>query len=253
MNIVDKVKKQKIKPDVLLLNGPVTEKKTVIVEEVTNFEDKLDSFGIKNVTKKAIEKVRYNNAEIQEKNEKSQRAFAMKQALSMLTELFFPFVVVNYNVLNDICNEYNLIISSLSFYDKAIEEENINELESFKSHLGTIAENMTERVTFPKANNFMFDKNSKHEAIMDVNLANYFNIVAPLSHFDFKGKSIVKIGNEAKPVETKKDMPELKSPRPEPLDPIIIAPFNFGGKVYGVVVTAWDKVADDSRIRTLIK
>jgi hypothetical protein len=40
---------------------------------------------------------------------------------------------------------------------------------------------------------------------------------------------------------------KVNKPKPQ-LDPIVFIPLRFMGKLYCIVVTAWDKVADDSRI-----
>jgi hypothetical protein len=237
-----------LKKEVLLL-----EKDNVVVasipDEVEELATKYDDFGINNSTVAFINKSR---SDIATKTVKNQQARIKEEGLQLLIGLMFPFKIIPYKVMHEVANDYNLVISNLSYYNMPIAEENVEELQVFKELMAEKRDHF-QRLCFPKGSKFMFAERV-FDSVEEINFANYFNIVAPKSHFDFKGDNVLQIGREIKKHEKSPTFePNLKFHVPEPTDPIIVAPFVFLGKTYGFVVTAWDEVADDRRIRSMIK
>lgn len=237
-----------LKSESLLLEKD-TVKIAEIPAEVEKLASKLGDFGIRNSTVSYIDKSRNT---IASETMKSQQKKVKQDGLQMLMNLMFPFTIIPYKIIHEIANEYNLIISSLSYYNKPINLENVEELQVFKDLIAK-KRNSFGRVRFPVGSEFSF-ANDCYNSVVEIDFTNYFNIVAPRSHFDFKGDNILQIGREVKAHEKCPGFqPRIKFNIPEPTDPIIVAPFEFLGKLYGFVVTAWDEVADDRRIRAMIK
>lgn len=232
-----------------LLIGTNIPKITEIPDEIKILSDKYDDFGIRNSTSKFIKKTDSN---IRIEIKKQQQNKVESEGLQLLMNLFFPFKIIPYKTINNVASDYNLVIAPLSYYDKPIDEENIQDLQNFKDLIAAKINNLN-KVRFPKGNKFSFSGNCfTNEYNLD--FTNYFNIVAPKSHFDFRGHNTLQIGSEIKRHEKKPGFKfNLKVNIPEPKDPIIIAPFIFLDKLYSFVVTAWDEVANDRRIRSMIK
>ena len=236
-----------IKAKVLLLEKN-TEEISKIPEEVNKLASKFEDFGIGNSTATLIKEAKQKRSD---KAEERQRTIVKDSGLQLLIEMFFPFKIISFKTIHEVAGDYNLIYSSLSYYNKPIAFENLEDLQIFKDLMVENKEKLS-GISFPKGSSFSFD-NSKNGDVYDIDFTNYFNIVAPKSHFDFKGDNTLQIGREIKRFEKAPGFKfKFKVSIPEPKDPIIVAPFDFLGKAYGFVVTAWDEVADDRRIRQMI-
>ena len=247
--IQGEISKGVIKPETLLLGESGPEIKTV-GEEVEVIKSKLDDFGINNKTSKYIKE---KKKEYQKVNEQLGSDTLRNQILDVFIKMMYPFKIVSYKTIHEVALDHNLVISSLSFYNEAIDDENLEELQIFKDLLCENHEDISSKIKFPNGNSFTFDVDNVKK-LKHVDFSNYFNIVAPKSHFDFGDTNIKRIGQEIKSYEKKPGFSyEFKYYVPEPKDPVIIAPFRFLGELYCFIVTAWDEVADDTRIRQLIK
>lgn len=243
--IVDKLKDNSVEKNLMLIGEP----SKVIPTEVISIREKYRDFGINNSTKRAIDKV---DSEILNKKKEFQQNKIKVDALNLLSKLFFPYKIVDYKTIDEIAKEYNLRTSALHYYDKPVADENVEELQTFKELFKRNIGAFNNEFSFPINHHFMFDTYMiKWHNPLNVDFTEYFNIMAPLSHFNFHGQNTVQIGNEIKRCNV--DKPKFKYTAKlnfaEPSDPIILAPFIFMNKVYAFVVTAWDKKADDLRIR----
>ena len=243
MKIVEQLQKEEVKVKTLAL--PVHKE---VPEEVVKIKSEyLDKFGINNTTSKYInsQKQKMKNDE-----EKAKKEFANNEVLKVLIESFGMYKIVSYKVMDDIAREHNLFMSGLKRYDKAIPVENLEELNGFSEYLFNIDKNITEKLSTPTHANFIFEPS--HKPLQVTGLDNMFFIMAPKSHFKMKkadgvvGREIGHIGDKPK------FKYEFKVNKPEPIDPIIFLPIKIFDKVMCVVITAWDKVADDLRIRQMI-
>lgn len=242
MNPIEKVKKQK------LINAPLAIESKKIDEEVQQYKDKLKDYGINNSTRKKIDEGFKNQEEIK-------KEIGEKSALNILIEAFAPFSIVTYKTLDEVCNDHKLVISSIGNYDKAIPDENIEDIDSFFTKLKTVEHSTLNKIRVIKNNYFSFSEGGYSEGCL-VNKYNLigsdemFKIAAPKNHFVIP-KNHIKIGNEYSSINESKPKfsYEFKFNRPNfELDPIVFVPIKFMNKVFCVIVTAWDKVADDSRI-----
>lgn len=250
MTLIKKLEKKAIKREVLALPA-----KEEVPTEVQDYKQKYQDFGINNSTIREITK---KENKIETTRFEQKRKVIASQVLNLIIDSLFPYKIIRYSILNDIVKDYKLIMSSLSYYDRAIEEENIEELETLQALLSKKFDDF-QRLgqAFPRGDKFSFDDTSA-VGLGSLHFNNYFNIAAPLNHFNFRGDNVLKIGNEIKAF---RERPKLiynfkvnKMTLPFD-DPIIYAPFFIDRdsvkELYCIIVTAWDKVADDSRIRTL--
>lgn len=245
MNPVEKVKSFSLKDEPLLL----TEK--TIDPEVQEYKNKLASYGIKNKTVKKIEDSFKKEAE-------TKKEIAKQSATNELIRAFAPFKLIEYKTLDEVCKEHGLVIASLAHYDKAIPDENVLELDNFMEALSQMREDITSNIYVRKNTYFTFSASrdcnvhllNKKYPELSATSDRMFKIAAPKKHFNIP-KGHIKIGNEYSRADYKKPgfkyTPEFNLPSFE-IDPIIFMPISFGSKLFCVIVTAWDKVADDSRI-----
>ena len=247
MNALQEVKQKELKSKKLLSNS----KK--IDSEVYSYKEKLSKYGIKNKTAKSIDNV------INKINEEKENV-GKKEAINILINTFSPFSIVEYKTLNEVCNDHKLSISSISNYDKAIPDENVEDMDSFieklkgmdNSVLSKVKASVNYRFTFDKTRNYFYFKRNTDWNYYDrpIETEEMFKIAAPKSHFDIP-KNHTKIGNEyhSLGIDKPKFKYEFKLSKPTfELDPIVFIPISFLNKIYCVIVTAWDKEADDSRI-----
>lgn len=240
--IVNKLKEQKV--NTLLLEQGIAKEEAPISKDIKTYKQKLEDFGINNATHS---KIKERIAIIDQNNREVKKQVAKVLSLQALTGAFFPYAVIEYKTLHQVCQDYNLFISSLSFYNKAIEETNIDELQTFKDKLADSVDSF-KGILFPRSRQFSFEEDRATQ-LTHVDFSNTFNIAAPKSHFDFRGEPTLQIGREIKPFELGPKLNyKFKVNMPEPKDPIIFMPFFLLEKLYCVIVTAWDKEADDKRI-----
>lgn len=231
-----------------LLAIPSKELKT----EVKGVDKKFEDFGINNETSRRIREKKLN---LDKEREEVRTKVAQQSVMNLLIQLFMPFKIISYNTLVKVAKDHNLYLSSLSFYNKPIAVENLEELQIFKEKMHSNIENLSRlKQNFPQGNYFSFDYDNL-TSVAYIDFKNYFNVAAPLTHFKFVDKwdrpvNVKKIGREIKKFEkTPKFTYKAKlNPGKIVMDPIIYAPFFYLGKLYAFVVTAWDEVADDSRI-----
>ena len=234
-----------LKPKLLAL----PEKKE-IPDEIEDIHQKYQDFGINNSTAKAIAE---KKKELERKNILQKEDHTFQSTLSTLISMFNPYKVLDYQTVHNICSDYDLIISSLSAYEKPIALENIEELQSFKTLMGKYGKELSHLGDiFPRATDFSFDRKGEKRSIDFLDFSNYFLIAAPSSHFNFPKKQYMyRVGNEVKPWNKPpafRYTPKIHVPTFQK-DPIVLAPFMLKSKVYFAIVTAWDKEADDFRIR----
>lgn len=236
-----KEKLKEIKVDTLLLvNG---EK----IKKVEKFkEDLLDKFGIKNQTSEYLE----------EKLKENKTNCAINLIKDNLIKTFGIYKVVEYKDMDQICKEYNLYMTSLSNYSKVIPEENLIELNDFTDNLKNFDKNTLDKLYTYKKGSFLFDfeMNRLHnKPISKADFSDMFYIMCPKSHIK-KSKNNFSIGREINNlrVDKPKFTYKFELNLPEPKDPIIFLPFKILDSVFCVIVTAWDKVADDLRIRQMV-
>lgn len=216
--------------------------------EVSEYKDKLNRFGIKNSTSKKLD-------EGIEKVEKVKEESLRQQALNILIKAFTPFNIVSYGILDQVCVDHELVIASIKNYDRPIPDENLSEMSNFMHMLGMLDRGVAERISVLRNDYFTFanSRDSRH-AIRHVDTKRMFKVAAPLDHFEMDD-NYEKVGNEFGSLGYKKPKftytPKLHEPKPQ-LDPIVFMPILFMEKTFCVVVTAWDKVADDSRILSKI-
>lgn len=244
MTIVKDLLKKEIAPKTLLLQ----EKKT-LPEEVKEIKrKKLDKFGIRNET---VEHIEEKKKLFEEFNTKNKKEVAKNELTKALLSAFGSFKIVKYKDMDAIAKQYNLFMTGLSKYRKAIPEENLDELDIFTQLLAEKSKTL-ENLRFNIDNeNFIFDNNYSF-SLESLEFSRAFYIMAPKSHLR-KEKTDQFIGRELNHVGT---IPafnyEFTVNRSEPKDPIIFLPFKAFDEIFCVVITAWDKVADDLRIRQLI-
>lgn len=246
MNPIEKIQERKLKQGAKLLT-PRT-----VNNEVQEYKDRLQSYGVKNKTVKQI------NKSLSEIN-KEKEDIGKQAALDILIKEFSPFSVVEYKTLNDVCKDHKLVISSIGNYEKAIPDENIEEIDIFVDRLKEMDKKVLSKVTACKNESFTFDDNkylrvtSYNEWQDLIGTEMMFKIAAPKSHFSLP-KDHIRIGNEYHSIGKIPKFtytPKFNKPNFE-LDPIVFMSISFLNKIYCVIITAWDKEADDSRILSKI-
>lgn len=242
-----------------------------VTEEVQQERDKLADFGIRNKSYKYL-KQRISEEKKSEEGLKAHNAET--SVLHSLSEKLFPFRIVSYNVMHEIAVENGFIIAPLFLYNEAIPDVSIEELSTFKERFSEFANGrgytkFQEYVTFHTNDFFSFITDTSFERqdypslhtfyryYSDIDFKSFFKILAPADHFEIP-KGYIRVGNEVnyaivkKPKLNLSDIKLAEFPVPKFEDPVIFPTFRFSNKVYCIVVTAWDKIADDSRIRSLI-
>jgi hypothetical protein len=243
MNIIEELKSKSAKPEVLLLaNHKDTKQVKALLEE------RYDKFGIRNTTvnylKEQVSKA--NTDKLEEK-----KKVAQNEMVKLLINTFGVYKVIEYKELDAVAKRHNLHISALSNYNKAIPDENIEELDGFTEYLKTLNESFLKEIRICKNNDFSFE-NSNRNQIHNMGFDEMFYIMAPKSHLNIDSNSVV-IGREISNVKNKPAFSyEFKVNKPEPIDPIIYMVVKMFEKTFAVVITAWDKVADDTAIRQMI-
>lgn len=272
--LLEKIEKEKVTNTQLLLPTAPSKITEEVEKEISKFED----FGIKN---KSYDYLAEKTNEIKKEESDLVKNNAKAKVLQELSKILFPFNIVSYSTMDQIARNYGFIIAPLNWYKEAIPDENLEELSIFKDKFKDLVleeekqkeeqswklkpKNLSTFIKFFKSYSFNFlnDFSSRKacdnlfEEIEDVDFSGVFNILAPADHFEIK-KNTLRIGNEIKPSQIKKpkfawdNLKVASFPRPTITDPIIFPSFTFNNNTYCIVVTAWDKVADDSRIRSLI-
>ena len=240
MNIIEELKSKEVKPKVLALK----EHKS-IDQALETVEKKFNKFGINNVTKKHLEK---GIDKVKSDKNKDRKLVAENELEKALINTFGMYKVISYKNLNDVAKDHNLHISGLNIYNKAIPEENIEELDNFTEYLKTIN---PDNISIATNNNYSFSNINK-TFLRNVSFDKMFFIVAPKSHLNIT-KFHTQIGREFSDNINKPSFTfNFKLNKPEPIDPIIFMVVKAFNKAYCVMVTAWDKVADDTRIRQMV-
>ena len=247
MNPIKEIENKKLNSTLKLTNGEEIKK---VSKEVKDYNQKLKDYGIQNKTRKTIEK-----KEQEIKNNKLKQG--EKQALNILIKEFAPTSIVTYKTLDKICEDYNLVISSISNYDKAIPDENIEDIDAFFTRLKKVDHELLKQVKAKQNHKFTFDNKGWREFISVWNPVissnEMFKIAAPKNHFKFN-ENEEKIGNEIAYLNSPKFnwKPKLNTIKSLQLDPIVFLPIKFLNQIFCIIVTAWDKEADDSRILSKI-
>lgn len=248
MNPIKEIQDKKLNSTLKLTTG---EKIKEVKKEVKDYKQKLQDYGIKNKTRKTIE-----NKEQEIRNQKIKQG--EKQALNILIKEFAPTSIVTYKTLNQICEDYKLVISSISNYNKAIPDENIEDIDAFFTRLKKIDQKLLKQLKAKQNFKFTFDDEGWKEFISEwnpiISSDEMFKIAAPKTHFKFD-ENYEKIGNEIAYLNSPKLKwkPKLNTIKSVQLDPIVFLPIKFLNKVFCIIITAWDKEADDSRILSKIK
>lgn len=251
MNAIEELKNKKLKEENIKIV-----KETVVDNDVINYKKRLDTYGIRNKTKRKI--VESLNKINNTKNKNSE-----KENINFLINTFKPFNVIKYKDLDGVCKDHNLIISSISNYDKAIPDSNLEEMDIFVDRLKEMDKKTIRSLHVCPNNKFSFDFENSYTHLFGndgyyhnksiIRHNEMFKIAAPNTHFDIP-KTYNKIGRECHFLGKKPKFvykPTLNKPNFE-LDPIVFVPIMFLEKIYCVIVTAWDEVADDSRILSKI-
>lgn len=242
--ILEQLVEKEIAPKVLMI-----ETKKEISAEVTDIkENLLDKFGIQNETAQFIEEKKKMFKSL---NAKTEEEVAQNALISALLRTFGSYKIVEYKAMHEIAEDHNLFMTGLNLYKKAIPEENLQDLAIFSDYLASKVREIG-RLKFIESNRqFIFESGTTTD-IYKLELSQAFYIMAPKSHL-MRPKNTGFIGRELGPVPAKPAFKyEFKIHRPEPVDPIIFLPIKAFNKIFCVVITAWDKVADDLRIRQLI-
>lgn len=244
--IADELKEMKEVPKVLALP-----EKTKVPQEIKDIKNKyFDKYGINNTTAQFINK---KKAEIKSKNTEDQKVFVENEILKNITSSFGIYTVVTYKSMDEIAKQYNLYMSGLFRYLKPIPENNLEELDGFTEYFKTIDADVLLKLGTWLNRDFIFDPRKGNNSVDTLPFDQMFYIMAPKSHLDVSDDDLV-IGREISKSEQSKPTfsYEFKVNTPEPKDPIIFFPFQILNTIYCVVITAWDEVADDLRIRKLI-
>lgn len=244
MNPVQKIKKQ------IITHAPLLLENKEVPEEVIEYKERLQSYGISNTTVKKI------NTTIQEKKDKEVEN-VKQQAINFLIDNFMPFNIVTYKTLDKVCKDHKLVIAGLNHYDKAIPDDNIEELDIFVDRLKNMDRPLCSKISVISNKYFTFANGRYSHSPLFSNIPEHcattdemFKIAAPKNHFKIP-RGHERIGNEysSTGVAKPKFNYTFKFHAPSfELDPIIFMPISFAGKIFCVIVTAWDQVADDSRI-----
>tara|TARA_R110000822_G_scaffold73853_7_gene177592 strand:+ start:150 stop:884 length:735 start_codon:yes stop_codon:yes gene_type:complete len=244
MSIVEDLYKKVLEPKLVALPP-----KQEIPEEISNLkENYFDKFGIHNDTSAYIN-TKLNN--IKSSRTEAKKEFANNEVLKNITDAFKMYKIVDYKQMDSIAKDHNLYMTGLFQYKKAIPELNLEELNDFTSFLKDIDPNVLKSLYVIRNGDFIFNW-SNTCSIEQRDLSNLFFIMAPKSHLKVSKECKI-IGREISHLgEMPKFKYEFKVNRPEPVDPIIFVPFKILDTIYCVIVTAWDKVADDLRIRQMI-
>ena len=268
--VLKDIQENRIDKRVKLLANKKSKITQKVIKEVNRFED----FGIENSTyqylKNKISEDEVGMKEIQLHN-------ATSKTLYYIGQQFFPFAVIEYKTMHEIATDYGFVICPLSWYKKAIPEENIKELYTFKDKFMNITvennkydnESLDNIIKFLSCKYFSFMKpgfevpkgnyfkelNNFWSRMSLVDFTKCFNILAPQDHFKIP-KEALKVGNEIKIPDVERGKFKTNNiGLVKPIfdnDPVIFLNFNFMRKVYCIIVTSWDKIADDSRIRSII-
>lgn len=234
--INQKLEQKQIKVS-LLLEKPIPAEAKEIKKNL------FDKFGIKNETSEFL-----NKKILEEK-----RATGKSLIENKIQDLFFLNKVIVYKDIHKIAQDHNLFITGLHKYKKVIPEENLKELNDFTEFLKERKHNdVLQSLGFIRNNSFAFEQRTS--SINNLGFDEMFFVIAPKSHL-IKSKKDITIGHEISSghgVTIPEFKLDIKYNKPEPLDPIIGLFFSIANQVYFVVVTAWDKVADDIRIRQLV-
>lgn len=242
MKAIETVKKKALAFTPLLLESKQ------IDPEVKEYKNKLRNFGIKNSTSKKLDEGIQKVEQVKEESLK-------KQALNILIKAFAPFSIVSYGTLDQVCLDHELVMANVRNYDRPVPDENLLDMDNFMEMLGMLERDVSDKVTVLRNNYFTFaNHRDSGQSLRSVDTTKMFKIAAPVDHFEMD-KAYEKIGNEfgsmgcSKPAF--KYTPKIHKPKPQ-LDPIVFMPIRFMNKTFCVIVTAWDKVADDSRILSKI-
>lgn len=247
MNPIEKIQKSKLQKAQNLLSPRKAD------EEVKSYKNKMESYGFNNKTVKAISN---SLTEI----EKEKNDIGKKKALDILVESFAPFSVIEYKTLDEVCKDHKLVISEIGNYEKAVPDENLEEIDNFVEKLKSMDKSTLRNFDVKKNNQFTFNNdgyakmmsNNQWEEV--IGTERMFKIAAPKEHFSIPN-SYEKIGCEYHNIGVPKAKftykPTFHKPTFE-LDPIVFVTIRFLEKIYCIVVTAWDKEADDSRILSKI-
>lgn len=225
------------------------EHKEIPAEVIKLQEDYLTKFGVNNVTKKYIDEKL--SSKIEEEKE-LKKEFANNEVVKNLLDAFGMYKIVAYKDIDAIAKQYNLYITGLSRYNHPIPVLNLEELDDFTKFLTTINKNILSSIGCPCNDRMTFDR----QIIRPLSRAefdNMFYVMAPKSHLNIDKNDAI-VGREVNYIgeEKPKFKYEFKIPKAEPRDPIIFLPMYILDKMYCVIITAWDEVADDLRIRQLI-
>lgn len=242
MNPIEKVKSKALTVTPLLLEAKQ------VNPEVKEYKRKLNNYGINNTTseklKEGINKIK-DDLEVNLK----------EQALNILIKMFSPFNIVSYATLDEVCKDHKLVIASITRYKEAIPDENILEMDNFMELLKKLPRDITDKVSVLRNSYFTFDQSNGTSYLNGTDTSEMFKVAAPTNHFQFR-KDDERIGNEIGHLNCEKPKfkftPEFKVPERPILDPIVFMPIRFMSRTFCIVITAWDKVADDSRILSMI-
>lgn len=252
MNALQEVKRRELEKKQL-------SKQNSIDEEVTKYKNKLSYYGINNRTAKSIDE------KLTEQSNKN-KILHQNENLNELIDIFQPFSIIEYKTLDEVCKDYKLCISSISNYDKPIPDENLIDIDNYVEKLKNMKYVILRNVLAKENDSFTFSIHDYRPLVVpktlsSINDINYystaepietskmFKIAAPKTHFDIPN-NYDRIGNEYHRIAEKPKFsftPELKKPNYD-LDPIVFTPIKFFNKIYCIVITAWDKEADDARI-----
>ena len=248
MNPVLKKIEEASKENIKLLQGKYKE----LPEEVQKIYQSKKEYGIKDSTVNLISDVK---EKIQSENGEFKKAAAKNAMIETMQKMFASFKIIPYSVLIDICSDYALYIAPINKYIKTIPNEIIPSLDLFVETCAKNKEDLNISFVFSKNYHPSFSQGHYSENILTMSKEYFFRIAAPINHFDKKSYNDI-IGRDLMSLDKPKldlSLLKLKPDMPVMKDPIIFVPFLVKDKVMAIIVDAWDKEGDDSRIRMLLK
>lgn len=257
------VKEQVIKPETLCLDAPQASKEQIeITEKIHEKHNLLSKFGIRSKTSEILEK---KVDELNKQKEDEKRKLATNQLLKIVSDILFPFNLIETKTLHEIAKNHNLHIAPLSWYKKDIPDECLMELDVFvknnlnelvnKAKDGSLVAVLEDRLQ-GFAGTFEFDKYD--HSLASSRTDKMFYIVAPIKDLQ-TDKHTVQIGRELLTVPKPKlelnllgfhsgriQFPKLAK------DPIIFLPLRVGKSYVSVAITGWDKEWEDPLLQHIL-
>lgn len=233
-------------------------------EEASSYLDLLYSIGVENDTTAFIEE---KKKEYKEQNTKVLTRSQHFKALQAIVDMFPMFKIVPFKTIYRLSEDYDLMISGIRNYGRAIPEDNLEDINSFVNEVnsylnepkGYTGGHIMRNIKIIPNSKFCVDL-GKAVTVEESSISFMLHIAAPKSHFkpDLKYDTVDKLMTvstrpklDIKGISWNVGLKALAETIEAHKDPIVFMNFVIHETIYSLVVTAWDKEGDDSRLRSL--